>query len=70
MTPACHTPGLASPELDTGVGISLLPRLKNHNEAGTVIAVALGNTHGVPDTVKAKLAVTNNTFVHSLLILN
>ncbi len=35
MTPAGHTPELALPEPDTGVRISLVSRLQNHDEAGT-----------------------------------
>ncbi len=35
MTPAGPTPGLASPEPDTGVGIPLVSRPQNHDEAGT-----------------------------------
>ncbi len=34
MTPAGHTPGLALPEPATGVGISLVARLQNHDEVG------------------------------------
>ncbi len=63
MTSADHTPGLASLEPDTRVGISLLSRLQNHDEAGTgftgsdlllgdseeisTIIVLLGNFSGV-----------------------
>ncbi len=35
MTSADQTPGLASSEPETGVGISLVSRLQNHDEAGT-----------------------------------
>ncbi len=35
MTPAGHTPGLASSEPDTWVGIFLVSRLQNHDEGGT-----------------------------------
>ncbi len=35
MTPAGHTPGLASPEPDTGVGISLVSNLQTHDEGRT-----------------------------------
>ncbi len=35
MTPADRTPGLTSPEPDTGVGRSLVSSLQNHDAAGT-----------------------------------
>ncbi len=34
MTPTDHTPGLATLEPDTGVGISLVSKLQNDNEVG------------------------------------
>ncbi len=56
-TPAGHTPGLAPPEPDTRVGRSLVSRLQNHDEAGTVYA---GRDLSLVDSEEIKIIIRSS----------
>ncbi len=61
-TPAGHTLGLASSEPDTGVGISLLSRLQNHDKAETGYT---GRDLPLVDILKVEVTATSRSFAES-----